>query len=310
MKRNLFRLFCLLFFAHTLYLKAETPYTFNKKIFPRIEELRSTDIMFKQQQGACNANEKLLAAEKYDEIIIEFYLYVPQKSDDLLYLSAHTNLNYDTIATLNRIQSVQENLTGKELIIPSAKGLFIAEKPESNLEIMIYQENKNFLIENEIPCYNICGRKYFFISGGKLTPTQRAYFLDSSFQLPLDKIVITSGFGFRNSPVYKTWKFHKGIDLAAEEGTPVYACKAGTVSTILANDPVFGNCIILSHNNGFASVYAHLSKISVKKDKFVNAGTIIGHVGQTGLATGPHLHFEIRQNGTATDPAVILEGSK
>ena len=309
MKKKLNRLFCLTIFLFQFTSHPEIP-VFNKSTFPRIEKLSSTDMMFRQQQEAFFYNEKQIAHDTPDDIILEFYLYIPQKGDDLLSVGADTGLSYDTIASLNNLSGTYDRIYGKELIIPSTKGIFIPEEPSSNLEIMIYQENKNLINQNKIPCYNISGKNYFFIPGGKLTSTQRAYFLDSSIQLPLDKIVITSCFGFRNSPVYKTWKFHKGIDLAAETGTPVYACKSGLAAAILIEDPVFGNCIILSHNNGFASVYAHLSKIMIKKGDYVRAGTTIGQVGQTGFATGPHLHFEIRQNGTATDPEVLLKGAK
>lgn len=86
----------------------------------------------------------------------------------------------------------------------------------------------------------------------------------------------------------------------------MYACKGGTVSLAVRNDAIFGNYIIISHSGGLTSVYAHLSKISVRQGQTVRSGQTIGEVGQTGAATGPHLHFEIRRNGKATDPEELL----
>ncbi len=125
--------------------------------------------------------------------------------------------------------------------------------------------------------------------------------------LPLKNVQITSKFGYRNSPIYKRWKFHNGIDFAAKEGTEVFACKSGKVATVLKNDPTFGNCIVLSHEKGLTSVYAHLSKINVKKGDIIQGGKVIGLTGKSGAVTGPHLHFEVRENGKATNPLDYLD---
>ena len=98
--------------------------------------------------------------------------------------------------------------------------------------------------------------------------------------------------------------FHKGIDLAAPEGTPVYACKSGEVLSA-SIDSTYGNFIILQHENNMQSVYAHLSKFAVSEG-YVRSGTVIGYVGTTGLSTGPHLHFEIRTNGKNRNPQDYL----
>ena len=132
------------------------------------------------------------------------------------------------------------------------------------------------------------------------------FFLDASMRAPLDNVRVTSGFGFRNSPVYKRWKSHNGIDFAAAAGTPVYACKSGTVAFVAKMDAVFGNYIVLSHEGGLSSVYAHLSRVDVKKGEIVRVGEVIGLSGETGAVTGPHLHFEVRLNGVAADPADFI----
>ena len=94
--------------------------------------------------------------------------------------------------------------------------------------------------------------------------------------------------------------------MAAPEGTKVYACKGGKVISVVKMDPTFGNYIVIKHPSGLSSIYAHLSKIEVKNGENVTTGQEIGLVGKTGRVTGPHLHFEIRQNGQSTNPNAYI----
>lgn len=102
--------------------------------------------------------------------------------------------------------------------------------------------------------------------------------------------------------------FHTGADLAAPIGTPVKSIMAGTVKE--TNNWIwgYGNHVIITHDQGFETIYGHLSKIDVHIGDEVDLGTIIGEVGSTGFSTGPHLHLEIRQNGQLVDPADIVPG--
>lgn len=99
---------------------------------------------------------------------------------------------------------------------------------------------------------------------------------------------------------------HKGIDITAEVGTPVFAARAGKV--IYASNELsgFGNCIIIQHNPTWTTFYAHNDANHVNAGDIVQCGQLIAEVGQTGRATGPHLHFEIRENGTPMDPHPML----
>lgn len=275
---------------------------------PEIQKLSSTDVVFKQFEETVTYNDKILAdVTKSDDFIEEFYSYTTEKYDDLLTVSAAANLPYDTIASLNSIPDSRSKIAGKKLVLPAVKGVFVAENPVNSVEILVQKEFLSDVDNSKIPCYIINNRKFYFLSGKRFTSTQRAFFLDTTIRMPLDKIQVSSDFGYRNSPVYNRWKFHKGVDFAADEGTQVYACKSGTVAYAVKNDSTFGNYVILSHANGMTSVYAHLSKMCVAKGNIVHSGDVIGYVGQTGAATGPHLHFEIRQNGVATDPGDLLK---
>ena len=208
--------------------------------------------------------------------------------------------------TLNSLCGISEKIAEKKIVLPTVKGIFVRENPSSFVEILISSEFKSFVEKSQKICYYLNENKFYFLYGKRFTPAQRAFFLDTSMRAPLDNVRVTSGFGFRDSPVYKRWKSHNGIDFAAAEGTPVYACKSGKVAFVAKMDAVFGNYVVLSHESGLSSVYAHLSRIDVKKGDVVRVGEQIGLSGKTGAVTGPHLHFEVRLNGVAADPADFI----
>ena len=116
---------------------------------------------------------------------------------------------------------------------------------------------------------------------------------------------ITSGFGYRIHPIFKTKRFHAGIDIAAPTGTAVKAAASGEVlyAGWLRG---YGKVIIILHRGGMATVYAHLRDIVVREGQRVAQGEIIGSVGSTGWSTGPHLYFEVRIDGRAVNPLKYL----
>ena len=118
---------------------------------------------------------------------------------------------------------------------------------------------------------------------------------------------ITSGYGDRIHPVSGESAQHMGVDIAAAYGTVVTACKKGFV-TEAGYDSSLGNYVKIDHGGGIVTVYGHLSEISVKPGEYADKSIKIGCVGQTGVATGPHLHLEIRVNGKCQNPADYIEG--
>lgn len=274
---------------------------------PEIHRLSRSDVVFCQFEETVSHNDKIFADELSSEPPVEeFYVYVPKKSEDIFSVCADSGIPYDTLVTLNSLCGISEKISGKKIVLPTVKGIFVRQNPVSFVEILISSEYKSFVENSEKICYYLNDKKFYFLYGKRFTPAQRAFFLDTSMRAPLDNVRVTSGFGFRNSPVYKRWKSHNGIDFAAADGTPVYACKTGTVAFVARMDAVFGNYIVLSHEGGLSSVYAHLSRIDVKKGEIVRVGEVIGLSGETGAVTGPHLHFEIRLNGVAADPADFI----
>ena len=116
---------------------------------------------------------------------------------------------------------------------------------------------------------------------------------------------LISGFGNRFHPILGYVRAHSGVDLAAPNGTPVFAADGGEVLQASYSGG-YGNAILIYHGGGFATFYAHLSGFAVGPGQMVKRGQVIGYVGATGLATGPHLHFEVRINGAAQNPLGYL----
>ncbi len=115
------------------------------------------------------------------------------------------------------------------------------------------------------------------------------------------RYAITSPFGYRTSPVGRGQEFHKGIDIGAPNGAPVYSLKAGTV-TYAGVMNGYGNVVVVSHGD-ISTLYAHNSSLSVSVGQTVAGGQQLSNVGSTGWSTGPHIHFEVIKNGTNIDPA-------
>lgn len=118
-----------------------------------------------------------------------------------------------------------------------------------------------------------------------------------------DIVEITSGFGWRKHPLYKTPIFHDGVDIAVKVNTNVYSSMSGKIVEIKYSKFGYGNKIIIKNSAGFEVLYAHLSnKIFVKKNQIVKKGQLIATTGNTGTSTGPHLHYEIRKQDKLKDP--------
>ncbi len=127
--------------------------------------------------------------------------------------------------------------------------------------------------------------------------------LGFEYSAPVESIK-SSGFGYRIHPISNELKFHYGTDFAANTGTPVKAFADGSIIAAGESDS-FGKYIIIDHGNGFSTLYAHCSELCMTNGE-VNKGDTVALVGETGQATGPHLHFEIRYNGNYLNPEFYL----
>ena len=124
---------------------------------------------------------------------------------------------------------------------------------------------------------------------------------------PTKNFYISSPFGYRWHPISGQWKMHYGIDMAAPQGTPIYATRTGVVTVAAYQEGGAGYYVKLNHGDGYTSIYMHMTHYIVKVGEYVTAGQIIGYVGSTGGSTGPHLHFGIAYNGEYQDPTKFIK---
>jgi murein DD-endopeptidase MepM/ murein hydrolase activator NlpD len=127
-----------------------------------------------------------------------------------------------------------------------------------------------------------------------------------TFEEPVRGFGINSRFGMRRLGGEPGVRMHKGVDIAAPQGTSVYSSAEGEVVRIGRQPEGYGNFIELRHPNGMNTLYAHLSRIDVASGDRVQGGERIGLVGTTGYSTGPHLHFEVRRNGAQVNPTRVV----
>ena len=148
---------------------------------------------------------------------------------------------------------------------------------------------------------------FLSISGNRARNVQMQ---GKSFIPPIKDGVVASKFGLRRHPIVDKIRMHPGIDIRAQKGTKVYAVKDGTVQKIITTykqNRGYGKFLILAHEGNLLTRYAHLDSILVKKGQKVIKGSLIGLVGETGLATGPLLHFELLKDMKKVDPENYID---
>lgn len=234
---------------------------------------------------------------------LKFFYYYSKIGDNLWNIAKRFNLNIDTIVSFNEVPRVHLIRPKLAIKIPLRNGI-------------IFKREKNETLENLSKRYNIAGKKILFFNPDfykekEVYLPDVYYDLDSRmgklgaiFLRPLKTIKINSLFGFRIHPISKKRLFHRGIDLRGKYGEVVFAAKGGRV-TYSGQTSGFGKLVVIKHNNGYVSKYAHLSSINVKSGQRISIQHPIGRVGSSGRATGAHLHFEIWKNGRSIDPREV-----
>jgi|TARA_B110000240_G_scaffold160044_1_gene178619 murein DD-endopeptidase MepM/ murein hydrolase activator NlpD len=127
--------------------------------------------------------------------------------------------------------------------------------------------------------------------------------------LPIKKgdFYVASGYKMRMHPILKINKFHKGMDFTAPKGTPIYASGDGVIFRA-QRSKTFGQVVYIDHGYGYKTIYAHMSKMAVKRGQSIRRGDLIGYVGNTGLSVAPHLHYEVHKNNVALNPINFYYG--
>ncbi len=218
----------------------------------------------------------------------------------------------ESIAKANNLKSVDHIQIGKKLIIPgeaktlnaggAADGTWHVVKDKDTLYSIARKYNiKDWKDLQKIN--NISNPKHLKIGQEIFIPGDESVGFENPLRISL---VVTSHYGYRNHPVTRHYRLHEGIDFRARTGTRVYASKTGTV-TYAARKGGYGKTVSIQHEDDFSTSYGHLSRIYVSVGDFVRQGQVIGLSGNTGISTGPHLHFEIRHKGKSENPARHLD---
>jgi len=233
--------------------------------------------------------------------------YKVKKGDSLFSISHRFNVSLDTILTANELTDAYHLQIGSTLQIPSSSGIFYTVKRGDSLSSIIgrYGGSLNDIADvNDLESATIRVGQKLFVPGGKLTEWERAEALGTLFKYPTSGR-LTSRMGFRKDPFTGRKVYHSGIDLANKSGTGVYASQYGRV-TYAGYKGNYGKMVEIVHPNGYSTLYAHLSRVVVKRGQAVRQGEEIGFMGNTGRSTGPHLHFEVHQNKKLLDPLKVL----
>jgi murein DD-endopeptidase MepM/ murein hydrolase activator NlpD len=238
---------------------------------------------------------------------LKIALYKIKPGDNLWNIAQKTGLSIDTLLTLNNLENVHIIPPGTEIRIPNKDGIFYKISPGETIEDIAKKFNvsvEDIININELTDEAFEEGKDIFIPKGKLPLEEKRNYLGRFIMPVFGKI--TSGFRIRKNPITGRKEKHTGIDIACPIFTPVKSAETGRV--IFAGEyGGYGKMIIISHYAGYSTRYAHLSKINVSYGEYVKQGQIIGLVGDSGITTGPHLHFELRKYGKPINPFYMLK---
>jgi murein DD-endopeptidase MepM/ murein hydrolase activator NlpD len=278
--------------------------------YPEIRTLDRSDPLFFQMQGELESFYRTAAKTGEKEYPpVSLFSYKPKKGEDLFALAARLSVAYDALVTLNGAETRELFERKADILVPTQPGTFVRDPPQTQMEELMLSQRMQLKLPSQVLSVRLPGNgsamKLRFFPGDSFTELERLFFLRVLFAFPVARGQISSSYGTRADPFTGYQRFHNGVDIAAAVGTDVVAAQDGSV-TETGNDESLGNYVVLSHANGYRTVYGHLSVVSVKSGEKVSKGLPIGKVGLTGKTTGPHLHFEIRENGDSKDPMSLM----
>jgi len=282
--------------------------------YPVLRVLSQDDALFVQQQAELEEFRQVMESRSREAALfpsLHLFEYTRKPAEDLFSLNARLGLRYDTLATLNASASRDAFNARSRILIPSQDGLFVSDPPRGDLEDMVLATR---LAAGKKPMKLQVAREgrwqpVSYFPDDSFSSVERAFFLRILYRSPIDKGRDTSLYGWRSDPFTGSREFHTGLDIGAAEGTPVHAARDGRVAEVGQND-LLGRYVVLTHPGGYQTVYGHLSAINATIGEEVITGFILGAVGHTGLATGPHLHFEVRTRAGTRDPLQLIRMNK
>jgi murein DD-endopeptidase MepM/ murein hydrolase activator NlpD len=250
-------------------------------------------------------SEDKIPLDLLESFVWESYTIKP--GDSISKIAAARSISMDAIIASNSITNARRLRAGEVIRIPNMDGIPYTVKKGDTLSKISSAQGvplEAILDANDIQNDFISPGTVIFIPGAKMKTEELKLALGELFIYPI-RGRLTSPYGWRNDPISGVRRYHAALDLAAPTGTPIKAAMDGRIVTLGFNS-VYGKYIIMSHSNGFQTLYAHMNATSVGQGAYVQQGAKIGEVGSTGYSTGPHLHFGIFKNGKAVNPLEFL----
>lgn len=235
--------------------------------------------------------------------------YTVARNDTLDAISRRYGLRMDTLISVNGLGDARRIIAGSTLKVPNIDGVvYTVRKGESLAGIAAAKGISviDIVDANDLASQTIQPGQSLFIPGARLSSYDLKKALGQLVIWPISGR-ISSSFGYRPNPFTGVRQFHNGLDIVGPLDSRVKAAMDGKVAET-GYSAVFGNFVILSHPEGYQTLYAHLNKISVKSGASISQGSTVGLLGSTGYSTGPHLHFGVFKRGAPIDPLKLLKG--
>jgi len=254
--------------------------------------------------------EEAPATDSQDDLIsFEWQQYRVKRGDSVSVIAQKFGVSVGAIIASNEIRNARRLQEGASLRIPNIDGIpYQIKNGDSLVKIAAsFDVPLEIILDiNDIKSDNIRSGETIFIPGARMNDIDLRLSLGELFMYPVQGRYITSNYGMRKDPISGKLAFHTGIDFRANTGTTVMAALDGTVS-VVAENWLYGKYIIITHDNGYKTLYGHLNSFSVKQGDRVARGKKIGESGNTGYSTGAHLHFTIYdKNNKLVNPLELL----
>ena len=273
------------------------------------EEIEVQDTRFKACLRAMDENstmsylDLILSSESFSELLINLETINEMTEHDMAIIQEMTDLKTE-------VEAAKEVIEAEKKTQEEARGIAVEkqsqlEKKLSEKEALAKSLEKDIKKYQQV--YEEARRQEEALKKSVTGSLSSApYTGTGKFTWPAPSYTrISSPYGWRNHPIFKTQKFHSGVDLAAPGGSNILAAESGTVKFAGWNGG-YGNCLIIDHGGGITTLYGHASKLCVSKGDYVVKGSVVAKVGTTGNSTGNHLHFEVLINGKTTDPMAYI----
>ncbi len=268
------------------------------------------DEKFKETLRAMDENstisyiDLIFSSQNFSELLINIETINEITEHDMKIIDEMTRLKTEVEGAKAEIEAKKAEQEEARLIATDKQSqLAVKMKEKENLAKALEKD-----IEKYKQVYEEARRQEEALKGSLNYSSSSSQYLGSGqFCWPAPSYTrISSPYGYRNHPIYKTNKFHSGVDLAAPGGSNILAAETGKVISAGWNGG-YGNCLVVDHGGGISTLYAHASKLCVSKGDYVTKGQVIAKVGTTGNSTGNHLHFEVLIGGKTTDPMAYIK---